>query len=112
MGAHSDVPPYIAAKIQSHEDELDAIWPNWRQKARFDHVDYQLKARIKWLLKRLALLTSRDEHGNPAPKDWDVLVVKDRRNPSQCYAHPVIPATGENDDSSREPASPLLGMSS
>ena len=71
-------------------------------------VDYALKARIKWLLKRLSLLNSRDENGKPAPKDWDVLIVKDRRNPSQCYAHPVIPATGADDDATRSPASPLL----
>lgn len=111
MGAHSDLPVYIVDKINAHEAELDAIWPNWRQKERFDHVDYALKARIKWLLKRLSLLTSRDEAGRPAPKDWDVLIVKDRRNPSQCYAHPVIPATGNDSEATRSPASPLLEVS-
>jgi hypothetical protein len=80
MGAHSDFPSYIIDKITSHETELDGIWPGWRQKERFDHTDYALKARIKWLLKRLALLTSRDEAGRPAPKDWDVLVVKAPRH--------------------------------
>ena len=106
--APTPVSPHLAAKILTLQTELDAIWPGWRKKQRFDHLGeggdqagYDLKARIKWCLKRLSLL----EEG----KDWDVMIARDLRNRSQCYAHPVIPATGDaGAEPDRDPASPWL----
>ena len=105
--APTPVFPHLAAKILNLQTELDAIWPGWRKKQRFDHLGeggdqagYDLKARIKWCLKRLSLL----EEG----KDWDVMIARDLRNRSQCYAHPVIPATGDaGAEPDRNPASPM-----
>ena len=96
MHAHS---PDIALKIAAIEAEMDVIWPGWREKARFDHCAYDLKARIKWCLKRLSLLADG--------KNWDVLVVRDARNSQQCYAHPVLPATARYEQVTREPPSSL-----
>ena len=96
MHAHS---PDIALKIAAIEAEMDIIHPGWREKARFDHCAYDLKARIKWCLKRLSLLAD----GN----DYDVLIVRDARNSQQCYAHPVLPATARYETVTREPPSPL-----
>lgn len=96
MHAHS---PDIATKIAAIERELDVIHVGWRDKARFDHVTYDTKARIKWCLKRLSLLCE----GN----DYDVLIVRDARNSQQCYAHPVLPATARYEAVTREPPSPL-----
>ena len=96
MHAHS---PDIATKIATIEAEMDIIHPGWREKARFDHCAYDLKARIKWCLKRLSLLAD----GN----DYDVLIVRDARNSQQCYAHPVLPATARYETVTREPPSPL-----
>ena len=96
MHAHS---PDIALKINAIEAEMDIIHPGWREKARFDHCAYDLKARIKWCLKRLSLLAD----GN----DYDVLIVRDARNSQQCYAHPVLPATARYETVTREPPSPL-----
>lgn len=96
MHAHS---PDIALKIVALQTEMDTIHPGWRDKARFDHCPYDLKARIKWCLKRLALLAD----GN----DYDVLIVRDARNAQQCYAHPVLPATARYERVTREPPSPL-----
>lgn len=96
MHAHS---PVILEKIQKLETEMDVIWPGWRQKQPFGECHYDLKARIKWCLKRLSLLSE----GN----DWDVLIVRDARNSQQCYAHPVLPATARYETVTREPPSPL-----
>lgn len=99
MQAHS---PDIALKIAAIEAEMDVIWPGWRQKQPFGECAYDLKARIKWCLKRLSLLAE----GN----DWAVLIVRDARNSQQCYAHPVLPATRQYEQVTREPPSPLLGV--
>jgi hypothetical protein len=95
MPAHS---PDIALKIAAIEAEMDIIHSGWRDKARFDHCAYDLKARIKWCLKRLSLLAD----GN----DYDVMIVRDARNSQQCYAHPVLPATARYEQVTREPPSP------
>lgn len=92
MRAHSP-------KILALEAEQDTIWPGWRVKERFDGCAYDLKARIKWCLKRLSLLAEG--------LDYDVLIVRDARNQSQCYAHPVLPATEQYQQVTREPPSPL-----
>ena len=96
MKAHS---PAILEKIAAIEAEMDVIWPGWRQKQPFGECTYDLKARIKWCLKRLSLLAD----GN----DYDVLIVRDARNSQQCYAHPVLPATQQYEQVTREPPSPL-----
>ena len=96
MHAHS---PAILKKITELEAEMDQIWPGWRQKQPFGETPYDLKARIKWCLKRLSLLAE----GN----DWDVLIVRDARNSQQCYAHPVLPATERFETVTKEPPSPL-----
>lgn len=96
MKAHS---PVILEKIAAIEAEMDVIWPGWRQKQPFGECTYDLKARIKWCLKRLSLLAD----GN----DYDVLIVRDSRNSQQCYAHPVLPATRQYEQVTREPPSPL-----
>jgi len=96
MHAHS---PVILKKITELEAEMDQIWPSWRQKQPFGESAYDLKARIKWCLKRLSLLSE----GN----DWDVLIVRDARNSQQCYAHPVLPATERFETTTKEPPSPL-----
>jgi hypothetical protein len=96
MNAHS---PVLAKKILDLETEMDQIWPGWRQKEPFGDCAYDLKARIKWCLKRMALLSE----GN----DWDVLIVRDARNSQQCYAHPVLPETHRFEAVTREPPSPL-----
>lgn len=101
MQAHS---PDIAAKIAAYEAELDQIHDGWRLQRRFDDQPYDLKARIKWLLKRLALLSI----GN----DWDVMIVRDSRNATQCYAHPVLPATRAFQEVTLEPPSPLGALPS
>ena len=96
MHAHS---PIILEKIAAIERELDVLHPGWRAKERFDATSYDVKARIKWCLKRLSLL----EDGN----DYDVMIVRDARNSQQCYAHPVLPATHRYEAVTREPPSPL-----
>ena len=96
MKAHS---PAILEKIAAIEAEMDVIWPGWRQKQPIGDCTYDLKARIKWCLKRLSLLAD----GN----DYDVLIVRDARNSQQCYAHPVLPATRQYEQVTREPPSPL-----
>lgn len=99
-------PAYILDKIVAIELELDTILPGWRAKAPFHKTAYLIKARVKWLLKRHLLLTHTDG-GQPAPLDWDVLVVRDPKNPNQCYAHPVLPPVVENSMVSRDPESPV-----
>lgn len=86
-------------KVVALEAELDIIWPGWRHRERFDGCAYDLKARIKWCLKRLSLLAEG--------LDYDVLIVRDSRNSQQCYAHPVLPATEKYEQVTREPPSPL-----
>lgn len=102
----ADRPEHIQSKIKDVETELDAIWPGWRDRKPFDKVEYDLKARIKWLLKRHSLLT-HTENGQPAPLDWDVMIARDLRDPKKCYAHPVIPARAEVAEVTRNPPSPL-----
>lgn len=99
-------PAYIVEKIIDIEYELDQLHPGWRVKDRFDQLQYDTKARVKWLLKRLSLLTHTDG-GRPDPLDWDVLIVKDKKNPKQCYAHPVIPVVDSGAETTREPPSPF-----
>lgn len=99
-------PPYVVEKIVDLEHELDQIHPGWRTRQRFDQVAYESKARIKWCLKRLSLLT-HTSGGLPDPLDWDVIIVQDKRNQKQCYAHPVIPAITQGGDVTRDPPSPL-----
>lgn len=88
--AYPGRPPHILAKIGEVEQELDFTWPGWRQRQPFAELDYDRLARIKYLLKRHALLTY-EQGGVPAPRDWGVIVVRDKANPSQCYAHPIVP---------------------
>lgn len=107
MASHSDNPwpgrpPAIVAKINEVEAELDLTWPGWRTKQPFGHLDYDRLARVKYLLKRHALLTY-EERGVPAPRDWAVIVVRDKQSPSKCYAHPVVPDRPLDGDA-REPA--------
>jgi hypothetical protein len=90
LASYSDFPSYIQVLIYDIETELDLIWKGWRSKQRFDSVEYDLKARIKWLLKRHDLLTQRTGP-SPTPKNWDVIIVQDSKDRNQCYAHPVIP---------------------
>lgn len=94
---YHDFPLKAQIKIREVEAELDEIWPGWRQRLRFDKVDYDLKCRIKVCLKQHSLLTTRELLA-PAPRYWDVIIVRDARDKNKCYAHPVIPqATSEKD---------------
>lgn len=105
LASYSDFPTYIQTLIYDIETELDLIWKGWRNKQRFDSVEYDLKARIKWLLKRHDLLTQRTGP-SPTPKNWDVIIVQDSKDRNQCYAHPVIPQASSG-GVTREPRSPL-----
>lgn len=100
------LPPFYADKLRVIEAELDVTWPLWRQKKPFDHLQYDHKARVKWLLKRQSLL-SNTTNGMANPLDWDVLIVPDRRNPHKCYAHPVMPSA-KSRETTREPPSPFF----
>ena len=106
MAARTGFPAWAVEKLLDHESELDQIWPDWRMKKPFDAVRYDLKARIKWLLKKVALLTNT-EGGLPAPRDWDVMIEPDLKNKSKCYAHPVLPVNDAVREATREPPSPL-----
>lgn len=97
-------PAWILVKVDAIEAELDQIHVGWKGGVPFDRAPYDLKARIKWLLKRHSLLMHTDEHGHPAPLDWDVLIARDLKNPSKCYAHPVMPALVTVEAVTREPA--------
>ena len=83
-------PAHIVTLIAEVEQELDLTWPGWRAKQPFGGLPYDHLARVKWLLKRHSLLTY-EERGIPCPRDWKVIVVRDAKNPSKCYAHPVVP---------------------
>jgi hypothetical protein len=83
-------PARIVTMITEIEQELDLTWPGWRAKQPFDGVEYDRLARIKWLLRRHSLLTY-EERGVPCPRDWRVIVLRDAKNPTKCYAHPVVP---------------------
>jgi len=83
--------PRIVDMIVAYEVELDEIHPGWRRRERFDVVDLPLKRRLKWLLKRHAML-GRWEDGRPAPLDWEVRIVADPRRSDGCFAFPVEPA--------------------
>ena len=100
---YADFPQTAQVIIKDIEFELDVIWPGWRKKARFDHLDYDTKARIKWLLKRHSLVTYRTGQ-SPSPRYWDVIIVRDGKDRGQCYAHPVIPNTDAT-DTTRQPTS-------
>ena len=104
--SHADFPPHVLARVVQLDAELDATWPGWRTCVPFHRVDYALKARIKWLLKRRSLLLTRVD-GSPSPRDWDVLVVRDGRDPTRCYAHPVQPVLDGFPAVTREPPSLL-----
>lgn len=108
----ADFPPKARTEILSIETELDEIWPGWRQKLRFDKVNYDLKFKIKGLLKKHQLLTRR-EQGVPAPRYWDVLVVRDGKDKTKCYAHPIMPkndGTEEARFSERAPKAPSRAL--
>lgn len=96
-------PPYIVARIRAIEAELDLTWPGWRERLPFHRVEYNVKARIKWLLKRRVLLSTR-EGGVPCPRDWEVIVVRDGTDPKKCYAHPVVPSEAPAEDARVPPA--------
>lgn len=104
---HGDFPPVVLAVVVAMEAELDSIWPGWRTCVPFHRVDYASKARIKWLLKRRSLLLTRVE-GHPCPRDWEVLVVRDGKDSSKCYAHPVAPPVDTLPAVTREPPAVLL----
>ncbi len=95
----------ILEQILTHETKLDEIWPGWRKKKPFNRVGYDLLSKIKWSLKKHALLT-RMEGGQPAPLEHDVLIVRDGRNPRKCYAHPVEPVLEDRPDVTRNPFLP------
>lgn len=108
LSGWADFPPKARAELASIEAELDEIWPGWRKKLRFDKVDYGLKFKIKGLLKKHQLL-SRRECGVPAPRYWDVLVVRDGKDKSRCYAHPILPKDEGQEEarfSERKPPEP------
>jgi hypothetical protein len=69
--------------LAEYESELDTIWPGWRRHEPFGALPYDHRARIKWLLKRHELVA--------AGRDWPVLIVRDGKNPTKCYAHPIPP---------------------
>lgn len=100
--ANPDFPPHVLVTVGRLEAELDATWPGWRTCVPFHRTDYATKARIKWLLKRRSLLLTRVD-GVPCPRDWDVLVVRDNKDPSKCYAHPVQPVLEALPAVTREP---------
>lgn len=110
MDAHSTslagFPAHIVAKVVAIDAELDQIHPGWKDRVPFDKAEYDTLARIKWLLKRRSLLTTTDG-GHPAPRDWDVLIVRDTKNRRKCYAHPVIPRDIAP-EVTREPPSPIV----
>jgi hypothetical protein len=89
--------PQHAAEVRAHEAELDVLWPPWRsgdpKVRRFKHLPYEVLARVKWLLKRRALLM-HTEQGTPAPLDWTVRVVPSASG-KQCFAHPIMPAASQ-----------------
>ena len=96
------VPPALRTLILAYEAELDVLHPGWRsldrKLSRFDHFDYDRKARTKWLLmRRKLLLTGRD---------WPVVVTPDGKNARQCFAH-AVPAPSKPRVSTTNPESPL-----
>ena len=112
MGAHSEdfagFPAGIIEKVVLIDAELDELWPGWRAKRPFNMAPYETKARLKWLHKRRSLLM-HTEAGEPCPLDWDVIVLRDGRDPNKCYAHPVLPVVTAAAEGTREPPSPLSG---
>jgi len=76
-------------QIAALDRELDAIWPFWRERRPFNHLEPDRLARVKYVLKRRELL-----HGGlwGAPRDWPVEVHFDARNPRKCYAHAIQPS--------------------
>ncbi len=97
-------PPAVCERLAAIEMELDMIHRGWRRKQRFDNVNYDRKARIKWLLRWHGLLAHFDAEGNPDPRaDWVVIIARDLKNPEQCYAHAVPPDGARNDDTTKEP---------
>ena len=103
-----DFPPRAQNEILSIESELDTLWPGWRQKLRFDKVEYDLKFKLKGLLKKHMLLTRR-EGGHPAPRYWDVLVVRDGQDKTKCYAHPIMPKGHEEGNERFSERAPVAG---
>lgn len=75
--------PYPQDIIAEFAAELDLIWPGWRVHAPFSHLDPPTQARVKWLLKRHAMLTEKPH------RDWPVKIVYDQGG--KCYAHPICP---------------------
>lgn len=95
-----DLPPRVAALVAEYETEMDEIHPGWRTRQPFHMLDYPRLARMKWLIKRRSLLLFREAVGRapdgspitvPRPRDWEVLIAPDVRDPRKCYAHPVEP---------------------
>ena len=93
----SGFPSAIVAKASAIMDELDDIWPLWRQRHPLSGLEFDHRARVKWLLKRLLLLSWRSG-GVPAPRDWDVHVCASRHDPRESFAHPLPPGQPRNDD--------------
>lgn len=111
-----DLPPRIAGLVADYEAEMDEIHAGWRVKAPFHMLPYAALARMKWLIKRRSLLLFRetrvDANGErytvPAPRDWEVLITPDSRDPRKCYAHPVEPRVTR--EATKEP--PRVGVTS
>jgi len=93
----SGFPSAIVAKATAIMGELDDIWPLWRQRYPLSGLDFDHRARVKWLLKRLLLLSWRSG-GAPAPRDWGVHICASRHDPRECFAHPIPPGTARNAD--------------
>ena len=90
-------PSVIVAKCDEIMAELDDIWAPWRQRVPLTPLQFAHRARVKWLLKRLMLLSWR-EGGHPAPRDWGVHICRDTRDPNESYAHPIPPGLERNAD--------------
>lgn len=82
------LPRAFRDQIATYAAEMDLLHPRWRSKVR-DERDFSgdefndTRARIKWLLKRISLLSQM--------RDWPVVIAWKGRTP---YAHPVEPQNG------------------
>lgn len=98
----AQLPPAFRDEIAKYEVELSALHPAWqstvRAECRFDHFDYERKARVKWLLKRRSLLLRG--------LDWTVIIAPDGKDRTKCYAHAIMP-TAPRREVTTDPPSPL-----
>ena len=94
-----------AAEIRA---ELDAILPNWRDNAKLPPLQYDYLARIKFLRKRLSLVTGQGANGalfglsnvaqSPHP-EWGVKIEDQMVNGVRTpIAHPIPPTPGVDMD--------------